>query len=172
MTCLICRYFQPTEPAQHKADREAGACQSNCGDKWNWYTARNYVKNHGDLKGWCRAHPKPELVGFNHFCGDISVYEYLLNSRWGVERFDKDDNLFEWAQKQLTTVLHGTWEHRHNERIANENEQLKQQLKRARKISASRLARLQKNKQEQKPEPKPETEPEAIPTHLRLVAAE
>src|SRR5262249_48769039 len=154
MTCLICRYFQPTEPAQHKADREAGKCEAHCGDKWNWHTARRYVKNHGnDLKGWCRLHPKPELVAFNHFCGDISVYEYLFNSRWGLERFDDStDNLFEWAQAQLTTVLRGTWETRHYERLTSENIELKRQLKRVQQISASRLKRLQKNKPDQKPE--------------------
>jgi hypothetical protein len=167
MTCLICRYFQPSEPPEHKQDREAGQCQSSCGDRWNQHTAINYVKDHGSLNGWCRLHPETKPVTYNHFCGDISVREHFFNHHWCVEPFKPEDNLFEWAQRTLGLVLHGTWREQRNEHDAEQNKQLRRQLKRAREISASRLKRLQKQN-----ESKPESESERpdVPSYPRLVA--
>jgi hypothetical protein len=169
MTCLICRYYQPAEPPQHKADREAGQCQSACGKKWNQFTAINYVKSHGSLDGWCRLHPEAKRYAYNHVCGDISVCSYFLNSGWGVEPFEARDNLFEWAQEALGTVLHGTWNRQRSEELVEQNTELRRQLKRTREISASRLKRLQKI--ENKPTSKPEHSVEE-PFYPRLIAAE
>jgi hypothetical protein len=169
MTCLICRYFQPVEPAQHKQDREAGRCESGCGKKWNTHTAINYVRNHGELEGWCRLHPEPKHFSYNHFCGDISVYEYFF-MYWGVESFKPNDNLFEWAQKALEIVLHGNWRTRQHNELTEQNVELRRQLKQARKISASRLKRLQKIGNKPASEPEQPKLPE--PFHPRLIAAE
>jgi hypothetical protein len=165
MTCLICRYFQAAEPPEHKQDREAGRCKSSCGNEWNQHTAISYVKNHGSLDGWCLLHPEPKRFGYNHVCGDISVRGYFLRS-WGVQAFNPDDNLFEWAQGALEVVLHGNWRSQQTEELTNQNAELRRQLKSARKISASRLQRLQKI--ENKPEPERPVD-EFFP---RLVAAE
>jgi hypothetical protein len=165
MTCLICRYFQAAEPPQHKQDREAGRCESGCGNKWNQHTAINYVKNHGSLHGWCLLHPEPKPFEYNHVCGDISVRSYFLRS-WGVKPFDPDDNLFEWAGDALQIVLHGNWRSQQTEELTKQNAELRRQLKGARKISASRLQRLQKIGN--KPEPERPVD-EFFP---RLVAAE
>jgi hypothetical protein len=167
MACLICRYFQPNEPAQHKKEREAGQCQSSCGNKWDQHTAINYVRNHGQLDGFCRLHPEPKLYGYNHVCGDVSVRKYFLNHHWRVEPFGPQDNLFEWACEALTVVLHGDDSFLTQARRTEEqNVELRRKLKRAREISASRLKRLQKI------EPVSEPERPAEPFRPHLVAAE
>jgi len=174
MPCLICRYFQPCEPPQHKADREAGKCQPYCGSEWNQVTAINYVKHHGKLGGWCHLHPEAKQVPHAYICGDISVRDNFYEPGWGIVPITPEDNLFEWASKQLGTLVHGTWTRRENERLEAENEQLRSQLKRVREISASRLKRLQKSKPEQ-PKAEPERKPEPMigePIYPRLVAAE
>ena len=170
MTCLICRHFQPTEPQEHKALREAGQCESNCGKRWHFRpTVINYLRNHGGaLQGWCRLNPESKSTPFNHFCGQISVFDWILN-HWGVEPPDLSEDMFEWAQKSLTTVLRGTPETQERKRLEQEVEELRRQLKRSREISASRLKRLQKSKPEPKVEPEVEREPAPL---LRLVAAE
>jgi len=172
MPCLICRYFQPNEPAQHKQEREAGQCQSNCGNKWNQHTAINYAKNHGKLDGWCRLHPEPKPFPHSHVCGDVSVRGYFLNHHWRVVPFGPGDNIFEWACTTLGIVLRDdgqTWTEREGTRAVEQNVELRRQLKRAREISASRLKRLQKIEDN-----KPEVEPEhpAEPFRPHLVAAE
>ena len=171
MTCLLCRYFRPTEPEQHKQDREAGRCKSRCGNKWDSHTAINYVKNHkqqGALAGWCFLNPEAKYVKFNHVCSNISVPEYFLNHYWRVEPFTSKDNLFEWAEKSLQLILNGadTWREREAARAIEQNVELRRQLKQARKISASRLKRLQKIKD--RPIAEPEC-PVEVPTYPRLV---
>ena len=171
MTCLVCRYFQPAEPPEHKQAREARQCEAHCGNKWNQHTAIQYVKHHGTLGGWCRLHPEPKHFNHNHICGQISLPDYFFNHHWCVEPLTERDNLFEWAEKTLATVLHGPnrWD-RTNE-LREDNAELRRQLKRAREISASRLKRLQKT-DKSKPEPEPEPEPLAEPFRPHLVAAE
>lgn len=166
MPCLICRYFQPAEPQEHKQQRETNQCESHCGREWDQFTAIRYVRNHGGmLDGWCRLYPEAKRVAHNHVCGQISVRDYYFNSSWGVERMDPDDNLFEWASGALTTVLDGgSFSRQRLEHLEGQNRELRRQLKRAREVSASRLKRLQKSDDE--PEAKPE------PAPLRLVAAE
>lgn len=171
MTCLICRYFQPLEPPQHKIDREAGKCRSHCGKEWDQHTAINYVKRHqvqgtNVLDGWCRLHTEAKKVTCKHVCADISVRSFFFNPGWGVEPFEADENLYEWACKTLGIIIHGTWRDQAATRINNENEKLRQQLKHAREISASRLRRLQKIKD------KPKAEPAPTPVYPHLVAAE
>jgi hypothetical protein len=175
MPCLICRYYQPREPEQHKLDREAGRCEANCGNRWEQHTALHYVKAHGKLDGWCRLHPEPKLYPHNHVCGDVSVRAYFLNHNWRVTPFGPEDNIFEWAGKTLGVVLHGdnNWLERERAHAVEQNVELKRQLKAARKVSASRLKRLQKI--DKKPISEPNTsEPEAPiePFRPTLVAAE
>lgn len=169
MTCLICRYFQPIEPAQHKADREAGRCQSDCGTDWTQHTAINHVKNHGALDGWCRLHSKAERYVYNHVCGDISVRSYFLTN-WGVKSFEADDNLFEWAEKALGVVIHGSWRTQQHAELTKQNAELKRQLKATRKISASRFKRLQKIEDSKEPERLVDVLP--VYAYPHLVAAE
>jgi len=170
MTCIVCRYFQPIEPAQHKADREAGRCESHCGKRWTRTTAINCIREHTllDLEGWCRLHPKPEKVHHRHFCGQVSVLDYF-HRHWGVERIGSDEDMFQWAQETLNVVMHGTWESQQARRTEEENEELKRKLKRVQEISASRFKRLQQQKANEKPEAKEELEPRTYP---HLVAAE
>jgi hypothetical protein len=147
MPCLICRYFQPIEPPQHKIDREAGRCKSSCGNRWDQHTAINYVKHHGSLDGWCRLHPQSIKQSYNHVCGDVSVVERVLNHYWRIEPFGPDHNLFEWACKALRVILHAggeSWREQQAAHALQQNTELKRQPKRAREISASRLKRLQK----------------------------
>ena len=85
--------------------------------------------------------------------------------RIGVERMTKDENLFEWSEKALGTALYGTYQTQESNRLHEENQELRRQLKRSREISASRLKRLNKPGQQ-------EAKPKAAPFHPRLVAAE
>ena len=149
MSCLICRYFRPTEPPQHKIEREAGQCQHSCGNKWEQHTGISYVKHHGGtLAGWCFRYPETKQVQYNHVCGEVSVREFFLNHYWRVKPLKADDNLFEWAEETLGIVLHGNgnWNAQERARLEKQNTELQRQLKRAREISASRLKRLQKDK--------------------------
>ena len=168
MPCLICRYFRATEPAEHKADREAGHCESSCGNTWNQHTAISYVRHHGKLEGWCWRYPETKPVKHNHVCGEVSVLEYFMNHHWRVEPFDGEKNLFEWTEKTLGVVLNdnGDWNRQERVRLEKQNTELRRQLKRAREISASRLKRLQKDK------PEAEAETPVEPFRPRLVAAE
>jgi len=167
MSCLLCRYFQATEPPQHRAEREAGRCRSSCGRDWDQHTALHYVRNHGHLDGLCLLHPGPTRHVHNHVCGDISV-----RTDWpfrDARAFTAYDNLAEWAAQQLQVVLHGTWQEQERNKLRDENEELRRQLKRVREISASRLARLQSKQPEPKAEPAVKPLPKFKP---RLVAAE
>lgn len=170
MTCLICHYFQPIEPAQHKQDREAGRCEAGCGNRWNQHTAIEYIRNHGGLNGWCRLHPEPKKFAYNHVCGDIKVVEHFCYPGWGVVPIRAEDNLFEWAQRSLQTVVHGTWREQHENELEKQNAELRRQLKRAREISASRLKRLKTDEPPVSPPEQPAHELE--PFRPRLVAAE
>jgi len=174
MTCLLCRYFQPIEPPQHKADREAGKCRKHCGKEWDQHTAINHVKNHPGqpLDGWCRLAPTALRKRYGDICSEISVREYFFTG-WGVEAFEPNDNLFEWAEQSLQTVLYGSWQRRHAEQLEKDNAKLREQLKQLRKISASRLKRLREAKPTLLPaaEPTPTTEA-PVQVYPRLVAAE
>lgn len=168
MPCLVCKYFQPTEPEQHKKLRESGHCESHCGREWSRYTAVQYVKNHKqDLTGWCMLNPEGRPKQSGHVCGQVDIPSYYFNANWGLERIKEDEHLFEWAQKQYTVLANGTHRDRRNAYLETDNAELRRQLQAARKISASRLKRLQKSEQ---PEPKPL---DPLPSNIvRLVAAE
>jgi len=78
--------------------------------------------------------------------------------------------LFDWAGVALGALCSKSWEVRQREILERQNKDLRRQLNAVRKISASRLARLQKEPKKEKPkqqEPKPL--PESI---MQLVAAE
>jgi hypothetical protein len=168
MPCILCKYYQPTEPEDHRQLRESGQCESNCGKEWNNHTAVRYYKNHRkSLDGWCVLNPKPEPRRAGHVCAQIEIPEYFYNGNWGVERIDPDEFLLDWSHKQITNLCNGTWTSRRNDELEEQNVELRNQLTAVRKISASRLKRLQKIKD--KPEPK--TEPE-LPFRPHLVAAE
>lgn len=165
MPCLICRYFQPIEPPEHRVQREARACEHNCGNKWDQHTAIRYYRNHQQhLQGFCHLHPTAVKVSSGYVCAQIAPPEYFFNPHWALERLEPNDNLYEWTAKALGVLLHGHWADAQNNRLADENRKLREQLKIARKRSAARLARLQKTSKE------PEGEP--APTYPRLVAAE
>jgi hypothetical protein len=171
MCCLTCSYFQAIEPPEHKAAREAGRCEGSCGKEWNWRTAILYVRNHKEpLKGFCRFNPLAVETSPWGACGQHRPVLGKDNG-WGIRAFDgeRDCGLMEWAIKGYRDLMRGDsgdWSSRRLNYLEEMNGQLRQQLAAARKRSASRLARLQKNK---KPRPEPKL-PE--PSMLRLVAAE
>jgi hypothetical protein len=171
MSCLVCKYFQPTEPEDHRRRRESGQCESNCGKEWNQYTAVRYYKNHKrGLQGWCMFYPKPEQKESGHVCAQIDVPDYFYNSHWGLERIEPREHLFEWARKQMTNLVQTSWENRRIRELDETNMELRRQLAAARKVSASRLARLQKQPKPEKP--KQLEQPELPQSIVRLVAAE
>jgi hypothetical protein len=143
MTCLLCRYFQPVEPAEHRQQRENGDCQEYCGTRWNQFTAVHYIKRHGkNLEGYCHWDQDGKKVGSGYVCAGISVRETFLNENWGVRPLTPDDNLFEWAGQQQSTVLHGNWRRRETQRLEEENQTLRAQLKKSRELSKKRLEKI------------------------------
>jgi hypothetical protein len=181
MPCLICKNFDPIEPADHQQMREAGLCEQHCGNKWDGITAVNYIKEHGQecgnkLQGFCRLNPEPRPVSSAHVCAQIDVPNYFFNTYWGVERRRQDDRLLDWARAQYEALLQDSWQEAHRKQLEKENKVLRRQLESVRKISASRLARLQRRQepQQQKPETLEPFEPlEPLPQQFpRLVAAE
>jgi cell division septum initiation protein DivIVA len=73
-----------------------------------------------------------------------------------------------WARQQLTNLCQSSWVERRNNELEQRNEELRRQLAAARKISASRLERLQKQKPEKSKKPM-----DPLPANIvRLVAAE
>jgi hypothetical protein len=172
MTCLMCRYFQPAEPEEHKQQRESGTCQQSCGRDWDHFTAIQYVRRHKQaVDGWCLLMPQPLVRRSAQVCGQISLLEVLTNPYWAITPFDRarDETLHEWASKQYQTLLYGLDGRRtEREHLEEQNKTLKQQLKAARKISASRLERLQKRDQK-KPDQPEQQEPPKLPA-LRVVA--
>jgi hypothetical protein len=169
MTCLICRYYAPIEPPEHKQDREAGRCEANCGKEWSQHTAIRYIRNHKkNIEGWCQLNPEHKRFSSGHVCGQVSVHDYFYNPHWAVERIEERDSLQEWAQKAYSTVIHGSnnWTRRRNEELEEQTVELRRQLKESRRISASRLKRLQKN------ENKPAESESVEPFRPHLVAAE
>jgi hypothetical protein len=167
MACLICKYFQPLEPEGHRQMRESGRCEQHCGDRWDGHTAVHYVKDHGkNLDGFCQWGPEPKRVSSGHVCAQIDVPDYFFNPHWALKRMNPDERLKEWSLKQYEKLLEGSWETERRNHLEEQNKELRRQLEASRKISASRLARLQKD---QKQEPKQEHPPLEYPY---LVAAE
>lgn len=154
MCCLTCAYFDPIEPEFHKKQREAGQCQSACGKKWHWHTAFRYVMEHDQnrpLQGACRLNPQPMAKASWDFCGQ---HEPVLDESngWGIRKFNPQSgerSLKEWANRQYWNIRKGGDEGNHfNKRtreLEESNAELRRQLATARKRSAARLAKLQKN---------------------------
>jgi hypothetical protein len=162
MSCLMCRYYRPIEPVEHREQRETGACERHCGKNWSQITAIRYVKDHRKyLDGDCLLHPQSTKHRCNDVCGQIVLVDYVTGPAWGIEQPDKD-NLFEWAASQMQTLLDGTWRETRAKQLEDDNKRLRKQLKTARERSASRLERLRKT-----PEPEPVVQDER--PQLRVV---
>jgi hypothetical protein len=162
MACLICKYFEPIEPEEHRQMRESGRCEKHCGDCWDAHTAVTYIKEHGkNVDGFCRWSPEPKRFSSGHVCAQIDVPDYFFNPHWALERMQPNDRLIEWSRKQYSNLFQQ--QGRVND-LEEQNQKLRRQLEASRKISASRLARLKQQQEESKQEP-----PLQYP---RLVAAE
>jgi hypothetical protein len=172
MACLVCKYFDPIEPDEHKKLREAGQCEEHCGKDWNGHTAVHYVKNHRkNIDGWCRWNPEAKRVISGHVCAQVDIPEFYYNHNWKLDRIEPNERLMEWTRKQyriLTGLHNDTWEEKRLDYLEDQNQELRRQLEASRRISASRLDRLQK---QAKPKPKL-LELEPLPEYPRLVAAE
>ena len=178
MCCLTCKYFDPTEPPEHKAAREAGNCEESCGKKWNCFTVFRFVQRHQDarLAGLCRFNPDPLKVWSWHACAQHQPVLDPLANGWGITAFgqhrttgghyNEQLSLTEWAAQQFWAIKRKegdqTYQDQRISDLETSNRLLRNQLASARKRSASRLARLQKKPKPDKPQPQP----------LRLVAAE
>lgn len=177
MPCLICKYFQAIEPEAHKQLRESGRCESHCGKEWNFWTAVNLVKRHRlPVDGWCLFYPEARLKKSGHVCGQIDVPEHLY-THWGLERRESHHTLMGWSERQYHKLFEKPWEEQRREDLEEQNKELRRQLEASRRVSASRLARLKKQKPEQSTpnkEPAPEEQPlDPLPNNIvRLVAAE
>lgn len=89
----------------------------------DWWGATQYMKaGRGWVSGNCTVEPTWLDVRADHFCG----------------RFVGDDKSFD-------VMVFGTWTQRSNEDLVAKNKKLTHQLKEARRISAGRLAKLQKS---------------------------
>jgi hypothetical protein len=116
-----------------------------CGTRWTQATAAHYVQRHKKaLDGWCRKEPKGERRDCFHTCSQVEVTELFLNEGWGIQPLKDGESLWEWAQRNTTTIYHGTWGEQERRRLNSENAALKRQLKEARKRSAARLDKLKK----------------------------
>jgi len=145
MCCLVCKYFDPIEPNDHKQLREAGRCEANCGKEWTNVTAVRFVREHRkNIDGWCLHRPEPKLKNSGHICAQISVPEYFFNKYWGLERMESDDTLRGWARNVMRDLMAESYEQQRIDQLEKHNTELLRQLAAARKISASRLARLKK----------------------------
>jgi len=183
MACLFCKNFQAIEPEEHKKQRETNQCQSYCGKDWNFHTAIVLYRDHPEyraaLKGWCCLYPQAIQRGAGHVCAQIQIPDYLHNHHWRIPRRDDSDHnhhsLFDWAGATLGALCHKSWEQRQHENLELKYQSLQRQLENVQRISASRLARLQKQPKQEKPKqekPKQE-EPKPLPESIvRLVAAE
>lgn len=173
MCCLTCAYFNPTEPPEHKVEREANRCASRCGNEWNWHTAFRYVAEHDALlHGVCIHDPKKREMASWDVCGQ-HIPVLSGENGWGLREFkssERDRSLVEWARDQYWMIKAGG--PNRNTRVAEleaQNQSLRNQLATARKRSASRLARLQKAAKPAKPT-KPTKTDEPLQPQLRLVA--
>jgi hypothetical protein len=161
MSCLICKYFQPIEPQDHRELREAGRCEGNCGKEWNHYTAVRYIRQHRNgLDGFCRLQPEARRVPARHVCAQISVPEYYFNNGWGLRRLKSDDYLDEWAAEQFNALRHDSWESQRRSYLEEQNAELRRQLTASRAVSRKRLERLKKT--EDKPAPIDKDQPKPI----------
>lgn len=117
-SCIGCKHWNPTAPAEWKPRYN--------GEKFRAYTARQYICETGEFVfGKCTHYPKWEDTRADHFC-----------------------NLFsESVELSFDSEIHGTWKEERYERAEAENKELRRQLKVARRISVSRLARLRGNRQ-------------------------
>lgn len=169
MCCLTCAYFDPIESSEHRKEREANRCTSQCGKQWDWHTAFHYVGAHEEpLFGICRHAPEGLRKASWDVCGQHYPVLPSLDNGWGVREFgskDNDRSLMEFAQEQYLTIknFNKTSENGRIAALEEQNRALRKQLATARKRSAVRLARLQKAA-------KPIKEARSVQPQLRLVA--
>lgn len=145
MPCLLCQYFQPIEPEDHKRLRLSGNCQHSCGDSWDFNTAVTYVRRHRRvLDGFCRLNPQPLARSCADVCGQIAFHlPYWVDGIHGPE--DRSiHTLVDWSREQMSILQDGTWDRRQLDKFREEMPELKRQLKIARERSAARLAELKK----------------------------
>lgn len=162
MACMFCRFWVPEEPADHKAAREART--DHCISKWDQQGAFRYARAHRVYPdGWCVRHYPAQQQRAGGVCGDIELATegwWLSHQHVIPHTVPQDKNLREWAHGALELAMNGTWSDRRLELLYADNKRLQHELAAARRVSRSRLERLQKAKP--KPAKKPEPEAEII----------
>lgn len=159
MPCLLCEYFQPIEPDDHRVARETGACQEYCGSYWNRTTAIQYLRRHPEsrkLRGWCRLNPQPLERSYDDVCGQVSLVNLPDWLDANVTARPPGQDLVQWAASSIRVVRAGSWRGQRIAELENTNKMLKRGLEIARKRSAARLQKLQKL---QAPKPKRPAKP-------------
>jgi hypothetical protein len=166
MPCLLCRWFEPIEPDQHRQSRESGACQQSCGHSWDRSTAMSYVRHHQKfLQGFCRFNPQPLQRSCADVCGQFS----MVKTYWrGLDPPGGKESLVDWSRQQIAIVRNGSWEDREFDYLRKQTKELRQELKTARQRSAARLAELRKLRAAK---PKPEPKPVAAPANVIPITA-
>ena len=144
MPCLVCQFFDPTEPPQHRAEREARACGHGCGSLWDHHTAISFVHHHKqDVQGWCLLNPEPLRKQGSAICGQIQPVE--LN-HWFIDqsqyRKTENESLVHWGLRVYRMIKDGSWRSQRAVKFEADNHRLKLQLKEARARSARRLKKL------------------------------
>lgn len=118
MTCLLCKHFHPTPPKGWKPDYD--------GDTYSAHDVRRLMrKNNGeDHAGQCMLEPRPQDVYAFHGCGQFEPQGFAIIT----------DRTFIW----------GTYSEQHTEALEAKLAKATAALKAARKVSRSRLERLQR----------------------------
>ena len=150
MSCLFCRYFEPAEPPHHQMQRVAGLCRDGCGRnaEFSIAAAVNYARSYNNIKmtGDCRLEREPMTVDYDNVCSHVEPMQAVTDFQ--PDPLRPGDNLAEWAKRQLQRLQWSYWTHNEPRRLQAENEKLKAKLKNVQKISARRLAALNKLKVE------------------------
>ena len=143
MACVVCKYFDAIEPAEHKVEREAGRCEHRCGREWNGHTGVMYVRNHRkNIEGWCRWAPEGKKVSSGHVCGQIEVVDFYYNHHWRLDRIGPGERLKDWSFEQYRILLGTAPQEQRIAELEEQNKELRGHLAASRRVSASRLARL------------------------------
>jgi hypothetical protein len=148
MPCLICRYFHPIEPEQHRAARMArtdGCVQSS---QFDIHDSIAYVTAHGSqrLDGYCRLNPEPFKRNCGDVCGQVAPIEREIwhHGRPTLIRTVGEKTLTQWSRETLDELINGNWRDQMHVQDYENVKTLRRQLKASRKISAARLERLKK----------------------------
>jgi hypothetical protein len=115
--CLTCQHFKPIAPSDWKPSFQS--------EEYDLYNVRNIMTKNGgqQQEGLCMLNPTSVEVWTDHACGHFEINESIVPS--------------------LHTFLYGNWKEIAYDERNGQVQELTRQLKAARKISRSRLLRIQ-----------------------------